>query len=140
MSGPADFKSAPGFENWPRYVGVIEQNKIFNSLCQYCTRCNTECNDVDQPLRGASFMKYWWSLTAFLSRHGWFSYLATLLSISQCMEEFIAQTLFLLHINAFFCYRWKINHLVTQLYFWIQHFFISFIFTNRYSCFEYFIH
>ena len=33
-SGPADFKSAPGFENWPRFVGVIEQNKIFNSLCQ----------------------------------------------------------------------------------------------------------
>ena len=27
-SGPADFKSAPGFENWPRFVGAIEQNKI----------------------------------------------------------------------------------------------------------------
>ena len=35
-SGPADFKSAPGFENWQRFVGVIEQNKISNSLCQYC--------------------------------------------------------------------------------------------------------
>ena len=35
-SGLADFKSAPGFENWPRFVGVIEQNKISNSLCQYC--------------------------------------------------------------------------------------------------------
>ena len=27
MSGPADFKSALGFENQPRFVGVIEQNK-----------------------------------------------------------------------------------------------------------------
>ena len=36
-SGPADFKSAPGIENWPRFVGVTEQNKISNSLCQYCT-------------------------------------------------------------------------------------------------------
>ena len=27
-SGPADFKSVPGFENWPRFVGVIEQNNI----------------------------------------------------------------------------------------------------------------
>ena len=26
MLGPADFKSVPGFENWPRFVGVIEQN------------------------------------------------------------------------------------------------------------------
>ena len=36
-SGPAYFKSVPGYENWPRFGGVIEQNKIFNSLCQYCT-------------------------------------------------------------------------------------------------------
>ena len=36
-SGPADFKSAPGFENWQTFVGVIEQSKIYNSLCQYCT-------------------------------------------------------------------------------------------------------
>ena len=35
-SGPADFKSNPGFENWPRFVGVLEQNKILNSLSQYC--------------------------------------------------------------------------------------------------------
>ena len=38
MSGPADFKSVPGFENWPRFGGVIEQNKICNSFCQYCIR------------------------------------------------------------------------------------------------------
>ena len=35
-SGPGDFKSNPGFENWPRFVGVLEQNKILNSLSQYC--------------------------------------------------------------------------------------------------------
>ena len=27
-SGPADFRTDPGFENRPRFVGVIEQNKI----------------------------------------------------------------------------------------------------------------
>ena len=31
-SGPADFKSAPGFENWPKFVGVIEQKK-YPTLC-----------------------------------------------------------------------------------------------------------
>ena len=36
MSGPADFKSVPGFDNWPRFIGVIEQNKISNSFCHYC--------------------------------------------------------------------------------------------------------
>ena len=34
MSGPADFKSVTGFENWLRFVWVIEQNKICNSFCQ----------------------------------------------------------------------------------------------------------
>ena len=50
MSGPADFKSVPGFENWPRFVGVIEQNKISNSLCQYCTEewTNHEINTKEQ--------------------------------------------------------------------------------------------
>ena len=33
---PADFKSVPGFKNWPILVGVIKQNKICNSFCQYC--------------------------------------------------------------------------------------------------------
>ena len=28
LSEPANFKTDPGFENWPRFVGVIEQNKI----------------------------------------------------------------------------------------------------------------
>ena len=36
MSGPADFKSAPGFENQPRFVGVIEQNKISQTFFHYC--------------------------------------------------------------------------------------------------------
>ena len=27
-SGQADSKTVPGFDNWPRFVGVIEQNKI----------------------------------------------------------------------------------------------------------------
>ena len=27
-SGPVDFKTDPGFENRPRFEGVIEQNKI----------------------------------------------------------------------------------------------------------------
>ena len=35
-SGPADFKSVPGFENWPRFVGVIEQNKISQTFFHYC--------------------------------------------------------------------------------------------------------
>ena len=35
-SGWADSKNVPGFDNWPRFVGVIEQNKILNSLCHYC--------------------------------------------------------------------------------------------------------
>ena len=36
MSGPADSKSVPGFDNWPRFVGVIEQNKISDSFDKYC--------------------------------------------------------------------------------------------------------
>ena len=28
LSEPADFKTDPGFENCPRLVGVIEENKI----------------------------------------------------------------------------------------------------------------
>ena len=28
LSEQADFKTDPGFENCPRFVGVIEQNKI----------------------------------------------------------------------------------------------------------------
>ena len=36
-SGPADSKYyVPGFDNWPRSVGVIEQNKISNSYENYC--------------------------------------------------------------------------------------------------------
>ena len=35
-SGPSDSKSVPGFYNLPRFVGVIEQNKISNSFCHYC--------------------------------------------------------------------------------------------------------
>ena len=34
MSGPADSKS--GFDNCPRFVGEIEQNKISNSYENYC--------------------------------------------------------------------------------------------------------
>ena len=36
-SGPADSKSVPAFDNWPRFVGVIEQNKISDSYENYCT-------------------------------------------------------------------------------------------------------
>ena len=35
-SGPADSKSVPGFDNWPRFVGVIEQNRISNYYENYC--------------------------------------------------------------------------------------------------------
>ena len=28
LEGRADSESVPGFDNWPRFVGVIEQNKI----------------------------------------------------------------------------------------------------------------
>ena len=44
MSGQADFKYAHGFENLPRFVGVIEQNKISNSLCHYCIRSSDDNN------------------------------------------------------------------------------------------------
>ena len=33
-SGPAGSKSVPAFENWPRFVGVKEQNKICKSFWQ----------------------------------------------------------------------------------------------------------
>ena len=36
-SGSADFKSVPGFENQPRFLGVIEQNKIQQTFFHYCT-------------------------------------------------------------------------------------------------------
>ena len=35
-SGRADSNTVHGFDNWPRFVGVIEQNKISNSFCHYC--------------------------------------------------------------------------------------------------------
>ena len=31
-SGRADYKNVHGFDNWPRIVGVIEQNKISDSF------------------------------------------------------------------------------------------------------------
>ena len=33
-SGTADSKSS--FENWPRFMGVIEQNKIQQTYCHHC--------------------------------------------------------------------------------------------------------
>ena len=39
-SGPAVFKYVPGFDNWQRFVGVIEQNKISNSYENYCILIN----------------------------------------------------------------------------------------------------
>ena len=37
-SGRADSKIVPGFDNWPRFVGVIEQNKILDSFDKYCIK------------------------------------------------------------------------------------------------------
>ena len=37
-SGPADFKSVPGFENLPRFVGLIEQNKMQRTFCHHCIK------------------------------------------------------------------------------------------------------
>ena len=51
MSGPADFKSVPGFDNWPRFVGVIEQNKISDSYENYFI--SWVPNSVDQ------YMTFW---------------------------------------------------------------------------------
>ena len=45
-SGPADSKSVPGFNNWPRFVGVIEQKKISNSYENYCI-WSSFSNDFD---------------------------------------------------------------------------------------------
>ena len=36
LSGPADFKTNPGFENCPRFVGVIEQNKLQQTFPHDC--------------------------------------------------------------------------------------------------------
>ena len=36
MSGPADFKYVPGFENRPEFVGVIVENKIQQTFFHYC--------------------------------------------------------------------------------------------------------
>ena len=33
---PADFKTDPGFDNCPRFVGVIEQNKILRTYFHHC--------------------------------------------------------------------------------------------------------
>ena len=35
-SGCADSKTVPDFDNWQRFVGVIEQNKISNYYEKYC--------------------------------------------------------------------------------------------------------
>ena len=35
-SGQADSKTVPGFDDWSRFKGVIEQNKISNFFCHYC--------------------------------------------------------------------------------------------------------
>ena len=34
----ADSKTVPGFDDWPRLKGVIEQNKILDSFCHYCNK------------------------------------------------------------------------------------------------------
>ena len=39
-SGHADSKTVPGFYNWPRFEGVIEQNKISNYYENYCINSN----------------------------------------------------------------------------------------------------
>ena len=36
-SGTADSESVPGFKNWPRFVGVIEQNKIRRTYFHHCS-------------------------------------------------------------------------------------------------------
>ena len=38
-------RSVPGFEIWPRFVGVKEQNKICNSFCQYC-KSIYQCSEI----------------------------------------------------------------------------------------------
>ena len=45
-SGPADFKSAPDFENWPRFVGVIEQKKYW-TLCASTVDADTASKNCD---------------------------------------------------------------------------------------------
>ena len=50
-SGWADFRTVPGFDNWPRFVGVIEQNKISDSYENYFI--SWVPNSVDQ------YMTFW---------------------------------------------------------------------------------
>ena len=49
-SGQADSKTVPGFDS-PRFVGVIEQNKILNSYENYCMSCfhNQDASLIENP-------------------------------------------------------------------------------------------
>ena len=40
-SGRADSKTVPGFDNWPRFVVVIEQNKIQRTYEHDCKMINS---------------------------------------------------------------------------------------------------
>ena len=57
-SGQADFKTVP---NWPRFVGVIEQNKILNSFCYYYCIINKKilasCGDFGSS--GSGVVREW---------------------------------------------------------------------------------
>ena len=47
MSGPADFKYVHGFENWTRFGGVIEQNKIWQTFGHHCINLKTKLFNVN---------------------------------------------------------------------------------------------
>ena len=66
MPGPAVFKSVPGFNNLPRFVGVIEQNKISNSYENYCIKDNAGCTMsihlciyVHKPISKTGCLRNW---------------------------------------------------------------------------------
>ena len=74
MSGPADSKSVPGFDNWPRFVGVIEQNKISDSYENYCITYHAVLSSSGSSLKQVIFIirdlirSYWISTRTWSRR------------------------------------------------------------------------
>ena len=79
-SGRADSKTVPGFDNWPRFVGVIEQNKIQRTYEHDCIRNESETSKFTNLLSLIFLLtkvpvKYQWeyllvATATYLSKNG----------------------------------------------------------------------
>ena len=56
-SGPADFKSVTSFENWPRFVGVMEQKKY-----QTLSASNVQFINWIYPTTFGKYLMFWTAL------------------------------------------------------------------------------